>query len=81
MPTESLTTLPDAHGHFGPYGGKFVPETLVSALDELEREYEQARKDPAFRREFAGLLADFCGRPTPLYFAERLTSHLGGAKI
>lgn len=81
MPTESLPTLPDAHGHFGPYGGKFVPETLVSALEELEREYDKARQDPAFRREFANLLADFCGRPTPLYFAERLTAHLGGAKI
>lgn len=73
--------LPDAHGHFGPYGGKFVPETLYSALEELEREYDKAKQDPEFRKEFTGLLADFCGRSTPLYYAERLTKHLGGAKI
>ena len=81
MSAESYATVPDAHGHFGPYGGKFVPETLVSALDELEKEYDQARKDPEFRKEFSYLLADYCGRATPLYFAERLTQHLGGAKI
>ena len=69
--------LPDAHGHFGPYGGRFVPETLVSALDELEREYQKARIDPEFRKEFSYLLSDYCGRPTPLYFAERLTQRLG----
>lgn len=74
-------TLPDSTGHFGPYGGKFVPETLVSALDALENEYLLARKDPEFRKEFASLLSDFCGRPTPLYFAQRLTEKLGGAKI
>lgn len=79
MPVES--SVPDAHGHFGPYGGKFVPETLFSALEELEREYEKARTDPEFRKEYSSLLADYCGRPTPLYFAERLTKHLGGAKI
>ncbi len=73
--------VPDSHGYFGPYGGKFVPETLISALDELERAYLEARSDPAFRKEFASLLADFCGRPTPLYFAEHLTATLGGAKI
>ena len=73
--------MPDAHGHFGPYGGKFVPETLYSALEELEREYDKAKADPEFRKEFMGLLTDFCGRATPLYFAERLTKHLGGAKI
>ncbi len=81
MPAKVSECLPDAHGHFGPYGGKFVPETLFSALEELEREYAKARKDPEFRKEFANLLADYCGRPTPLYFAERLTKHLGGAKI
>jgi tryptophan synthase beta chain len=75
------TSVPDAHGHFGPYGGKFVPETLFSALEELEQEYETAKNDPEFRREYAALLADYVGRPTPLYFAERLTEHLGGAKI
>ena len=73
--------VPDVHGHFGPYGGKFVPETLMSALDELEREYLNARLDPEFRREFSSLLSDYCGRPTPLYLAERLTQRLGGAKI
>jgi tryptophan synthase beta chain len=73
--------LPDARGHFGPYGGKFVSETLVSALEVLEKEYQAARQDPAFRRELAGLLAEFCGRPTQLTLAERLTEHLGGAKI
>jgi len=78
---ETLTSLPDANGHFGQYGGKFVPETLVSALGELEREYDIAKKDEAFRQEFSYLLADYCGRPTPLYFADRLTKHLGGAKI
>ena len=81
MSAETTASLPDAHGHFGPYGGKFVPETLFSALEELEREYASARKDPGFRRELSSLLADFCGRATPLYFAERLTRHLGGAKI
>lgn len=76
-----FAALPDAHGHFGPYGGMFVPETLMSALEELEGEYRSARQDAAFRNELNGLLADFCGRPTPLYYAERLTETLGGAKI
>ena len=74
-------TLPDAHGHFGAFGGMFVPETLMTALNELTAEYEKARQDPAFQAEFDGLLADFVGRPSPLYFAERLTESLGGAKI
>ena len=83
MPTTTpdLSSLPDKHGHFGPYGGRFVPETLMTALLELEREYASARQDPSFRSELAYLLHDFVGRPTPLYFAERLTSKLGGAKI
>ena len=72
---------PDATGHFGPYGGMFVPETLMSALHELAAEYDRARNDPAFQEELATLLRDFAGRPTPLYFAERLTTKLGGAKI
>ena len=76
-----LDTVPDATGHFGPYGGMFVPETLMSALNELTREYEHAKTDQAFQDELAGLLRDFAGRPTPLYFAARLTSELGGAKI
>ena len=74
-------TLPDARGHFGPYGGMFVPETLISALEELAREYEKAKNDPAFQNELSILLRDFAGRPTPLYLAERLTQQLGGAKI
>ena len=78
---KSAATLPDASGHFGPYGGMFVPETLVSALEELTAEYERARNDPAFQQELDNLLRDFAGRPTPLYFAERLTKQLGGAKI
>ncbi|MEY2558609.1 MAG: tryptophan synthase beta chain [Verrucomicrobiota bacterium] len=76
-----LDTLPDARGHFGPYGGMFVPETLMSALDDLTAEYQRAKKDPAFRDELDELLRNFAGRPTPLYFAERLTQNLGGAKI
>src|SRR5437763_3955860 len=76
-----LDTMPDATGHFGPYGGMFVPETLVSALHELAAEYERARNDPNFQDELGNLLRDFAGRPTPLYLAERLTSKLGGAKI
>lgn len=81
MSTSALTAQPDAGGHFGPFGGVFVPETLMTALDELTREYEAARKDPEFRRELNQLLAEFVGRPTPLYLAERLTAQLGGAKI
>jgi tryptophan synthase beta chain len=73
--------LPDVRGHFGPYGGRYVPETLMHPLQELEAEYFRAQKDPAFKREFEYYLKEFCGRPTPLYFAERLTRELGGAKI
>ena len=76
-----LATLPDAHGHFGPYGGMFVPETLMTALNELTEEYSKAREDAAFQRELSWLLQEYAGRPTPLYFAERLTRELGGAKI
>jgi len=78
---EAPATVPDQQGHFGPYGGMFVPETLMSALHDLTAEYERAKEDPAFQSEFSHLLRDFAGRPTPLYFAERLTSRLGGAKI
>ena len=77
----ALQQLPDVHGHFGPYGGMFVPETLMSALDELAAEYDIAKNDPAFQNELGELLHNFAGRPTPLYFAERLTTNLGGAKI
>ena len=77
----ALEQLPDRHGHFGPYGGMFVPETLMSALDDLTAEYERAKLDPAFQDELDELLRNFAGRPTPLYFAERLTQELGGGKI
>src|SRR6195256_4120965 len=77
----ALQHLPDAHGHFGPYGGMFVPETLMSALNDLTAEYEIAKNEPPFQNQLARLLRDFAGRPTPLYFAERLTKNLGGAKI
>ena len=68
-------------GRFGVYGGRYVPETLVAALDELEHEYGLAKDDAAFQTELAGLLKDYAGRPTPLYYAKRLTEQLGGAKI
>jgi len=77
----SSAKLPDARGRFGPYGGRFVPETLVHPLQELEDESRRAQKDPAFKSELKYYLREFCGRPTPLYFAERLTRELGGAKI
>jgi tryptophan synthase beta chain len=81
MSSMATEQMPDALGHFGPYGGRYVPETLMHPLAELEAEYFRAQKDPEFRREFEYYLKDFCGRPTPLYFAERLTRELGGAKI
>ena len=68
-------------GRFGPYGGRYVPETLMAALEELERAYEKVRRDHRFQREFARLLEEYAGRETPLFFAERLTRHLGGARI
>ena len=74
-------TVPDARGHFGPYGGRYVPETLMHPLQELEVEYFRAQNDPEFKRELAYYLREFVGRPTPLYFAERLTRERGGAKI
>jgi len=77
----ATASQPDARGYFGNYGGSFVPETLVCALRELTVAFEQVRHDPTFRQELDALLAEFVGRPTPLYFAERLTRHLGGAKI
>jgi tryptophan synthase beta chain len=68
-------------GRFGPYGGRYVPETLMAALEELEREYEKAGRDKKFRAEFEHLLKSYAGRPTPLFYARRLTEKLGGAKI
>jgi len=73
--------LPDSRGYFEQFGGKFVPETLMPALGELETAYEEAKRDPAFWAEFDSLSRDYSGRPTPLYFAERLTKHCGGAQI
>ena len=72
---------PDAKGRFGPYGGRYVPETLVAPLEELELAYADARRDPKFQKELDFLLKNFAGRPTPLQFASRLTEHLGGARI
>ncbi|MEP7341308.1 MAG: tryptophan synthase subunit beta [Acidobacteriota bacterium] len=77
----NYSALPDASGHFGQYGGSFVPETLMYALDELKAAYAEAKDDPSFQEEFHRLLRDFVGRPTPITFAERLTKHLGGAQI
>jgi tryptophan synthase beta chain len=76
-----LQKVPDRRGHFGPYGGRYVAETLMPALTELERAYAEARRDPNFRKEFQLYLHQYAGRATPLYFAERLTQKLGGAKI
>ena len=74
-------TVPDAEGYFGRYGGRFVPETLMAPVEELSRAYDRARKDRRFRRRLDDLLTNFAGRPTPLTFAERLTSDLGGGRI
>ncbi len=79
--TAPATTFPDAHGHFGSFGGMFVPETLMAALTELTLEYEKARHDDAFQAELNDLLHNYVGRPTPLYFAERWTEKMGGAKV
>ena len=73
--------MPNAQGRFGPYGGRYVPETLVAPLEELEQAYADARKDPKFQSELDSLLHDFAGRPTPLQFASRLSEHLGGPRI
>ncbi len=72
---------PDEHGHFGSYGGRFVAETLMPLILDLEQAYAQAKADPAFQKEMDGYLATYVGRPSPLYFAERLTAHCRGAKI
>ena len=72
---------PDEQGFFGLFGGRFVAETLMPLILDLERAYDDARRDPAFQKEIENLNAHYSGRPSPLYFAERLTQHLGGAKI
>ena len=76
-----MSNIPDLFGHFGPYGGVFVPETLIAALQQLQREYALVKADPDFQREFHAYLRDYVGRPSRFYFARRLTQHLGGAKI
>jgi len=76
-----LTLQPDTGGHFGPYGGRYVPEVLMAPLEELETAYFAARQDPAFQAELNYLLRDYAGRPTPLYLASRLSGTLGGARI
>lgn len=77
----SASHLPDKHGRFGDFGGRFVPETLTRALDELESEYESAKKDPEFQRQLDELLKSFVGRPSPIYHARRLSEKAGGAQI
>jgi tryptophan synthase beta chain len=77
----SLRSQPDARGHFGEFGGRYVAETLMPLILDLEREYRAAKQDPAFKAEFDELLTQYVGRPNPLYFARRLTEDLGGAKI
>ena len=81
METVAEKVLPDAKGRFGEFGGRYVPETLMQPLQELEDEYFRAQQDPEFQNELNYYLKEFCGRPTPLYYAERLTKNLGGAKI
>ena len=77
----SQDALPDPLGHFGPYGGRYVPETLMAALEALSEGYDAARRDPAFQEELAAILRQYVGRPTPLYFARRLSERLGGPRI
>ncbi|NPB05123.1 MAG: tryptophan synthase subunit beta [Aquificae bacterium] len=76
-----MKNLPDERGYFGPFGGRFVPETLMYALEQLTRAYDEAKRDPEFQRKFEYYLREYVGRPTPLYYAERLTKFVGGAKI
>src|ERR1700728_4240582 len=77
----TITSQPDSTGHFGPYGGRFVPEVLMAPLEELEQAYRKACADPEFQAELADLQTNYSGRPTPLYYAKRLSETLGGAKI
>jgi tryptophan synthase beta chain len=81
MATASIARKAATPGRFGPYGGRYVPETLMAALEEIEREYEKAKRDPKFKRRLEELLRTYAGRPTALFFARRLTQKLGGAKI
>src|SRR6201982_97069 len=79
--TRITSSEPDAHGHWGKYGGRYVPETLVAPLEELTSEFMHSRGDPNFWSELNVLLCDYAGRPTPLFHAQRLTAHAGGAQI
>ena len=79
--TSATSHVPDEFGRFGPFGRRFVPETLMRALEELTDEYLKAKHDPEFCAEFEQLLGSYVGRPSPLYFAERLTAQVGGARI
>jgi tryptophan synthase beta chain len=79
--SQDLLNAPDAHGRFGAFGGQYVPETLMGAIQQLEAEYDRARKDPAFWSELDYWFKNYVGRPSPLYFARRLTERLGGAKV
>ena len=81
MQATPTRVVPDARGRYGPYGGRFVPETLMAAITELEAAYLEARQDPGFQARLADLQRHYIGRPTPLYFAEKLTAHCGGARI
>src|SRR5262245_9881891 len=84
MPSATVPTVPpvpDSTGHFGKFGGVFVPETLIFALQQLETEYAKAKSDPQFAKDFDYYLREFVGRPSRLFYAERLTKKLGGAKI
>src|SRR5947209_445189 len=79
--SNASAAVPDQHGRFGPYGGRYVPETLMAALHQLTEHYEQARADPEFQKQLDYYLHHYVGRPSPLYFAERLTKEAGGARI
>ena len=79
--SKEASAVPDTTGHYGQFGGCFAPETLMTPLDDLVAAYDEAKADPSFQAELDDLLQNYCGRPTPLYFAERWTERLGGAKI
>src|SRR5205809_7474134 len=81
LPEAGKAVLPDARGRFGEFGGRYVPEVLMPAFEELTAAYEAARSDPEFQRELDDYLKEYVGRPTPLYFAARLTEQSGGARI
>ena len=81
LETFDRNSIPDDKGRFGPYGGSFVPETLCYPLQELSEAYDEAKSDPEFKSELDDLLKSFAGRPTELYYAERLSKKIGGAKI